>query len=131
MCCRATTDTVKLANMHEDLFNQLHSADQVRRGHTPHGGPSHCTHAAGLLWPRSPCLFPPVHIPSMLAHATRKNASATSSLSYTHARLPLPPLPMQMAVDKLKEGIDGFAADQRKLEELLAGLASGMVKANH
>lgn len=30
----------------------------------------------------------------------------------------------QMAVDKLKQGIDSFASDQRKLEELLAKLAS-------
>jgi hypothetical protein len=37
----------------------------------------------------------------------------------------------QMAVDKLKQGIDSFAADQRKLEETLAALASGMVKMNH
>ena len=27
-----------------------------------------------------------------------------------------------MAVDKLKQGIEGFAADQRKLEEMVAGL---------
>ncbi|KAK9819953.1 hypothetical protein WJX72_004354 [[Myrmecia] bisecta] len=31
----------------------------------------------------------------------------------------------QMAVDKLKEGIDGFAKDQRKLEEMLAAIKGG------
>jgi len=30
----------------------------------------------------------------------------------------------QMAVDKLKQGIEGFAADQKKLEEQLAKLAA-------
>lgn len=30
--------------------------------------------------------------------------------------------PTQMAVDLLKRGIEGFAADQRKLETLIAGL---------
>ena len=30
----------------------------------------------------------------------------------------------QMAVDKLRDGIEGFAADQRKLEELLATMAA-------
>jgi transaldolase len=29
----------------------------------------------------------------------------------------------QMAVDKLKDGIDGFAADQEELESLLATVA--------
>lgn len=33
----------------------------------------------------------------------------------------------QMAVDKLKQGIDSFAADQQKLEDLLAKLAASMV----
>ena len=28
-----------------------------------------------------------------------------------------------MAVDKLKEGIDGFCKDQRKLEEMIAAAA--------
>lgn len=32
---------------------------------------------------------------------------------------------VQMAVEKLKQGIDGFAADQRKLEEMLAAKAGG------
>lgn len=31
----------------------------------------------------------------------------------------------EMAVEKLREGIEGFAADQRKLEEQLARLAAG------
>lgn len=35
---------------------------------------------------------------------------------------PLPSSP-QMAVEKLKHGIDGFAADQRKLEDILAKAA--------
>jgi transaldolase len=30
----------------------------------------------------------------------------------------------QMAVDKLKEGIEGFAADQRKLEDMLGKAAA-------
>jgi bacterioferritin-associated ferredoxin len=29
VCCRAATDVLKLSNMHEDLFNKLHGADQV------------------------------------------------------------------------------------------------------
>ncbi|KAG2501829.1 hypothetical protein HYH03_000328 [Edaphochlamys debaryana] len=37
----------------------------------------------------------------------------------------------QMAVDKLKQGIDGFAADQKKLEELLASIATTSVRNNH
>ncbi|KXZ44207.1 hypothetical protein GPECTOR_71g568 [Gonium pectorale] len=60
----AHTDVLKLSNMHEDLFTQLHGADQ-------------------------------------------------------------------MAVDKLKQGIDGFAADQKRLEDLLASIAMGTVKENH
>ncbi len=31
-----------------------------------------------------------------------------------------------MAVDKLKQGVEGFAADQDKLEALLAALAAKM-----
>jgi transaldolase len=34
----------------------------------------------------------------------------------------------EMAVDKLKQGIDGFAADQKKLEEQLAKLAGGRMR---
>ncbi|PNH11872.1 Transaldolase [Tetrabaena socialis] len=37
----------------------------------------------------------------------------------------------QMAVDKLKQGIEAFAADQAKLEDLLAATAAGQVKHNH
>lgn len=36
---------------------------------------------------------------------------------------PLALPPPQMAVEKLKQGIDGFAADQRKLEDILAKAA--------
>ena len=35
---------------------------------------------------------------------------------------------LQMAVDKLGEGVEAFAADQRKLEALLAEVASGKKK---
>ncbi len=38
---------------------------------------------------------------------------------------------LQMAVEKLKQGIDGFAADQKRLEDLLASIAMGKVKENH
>ncbi|GLC43322.1 hypothetical protein PLESTB_001340600 [Pleodorina starrii] len=61
---KATTDVLKLSNMHEDLFNQLHGADQ-------------------------------------------------------------------MAVEKLKQGIELFAADQKRLEDLLASIAMSQVRENH
>jgi transaldolase len=31
-----------------------------------------------------------------------------------------------MAVEKLQQGIDGFSADQRKLEDLIAGLVASV-----
>ncbi|GLI69948.1 hypothetical protein VaNZ11_014688 [Volvox africanus] len=37
----------------------------------------------------------------------------------------------QMAVEKLKQGIELFAADQKRLEDLLASIAMGKVRENH
>lgn len=36
-----------------------------------------------------------------------------------------------MAVEKLDQGIKGFVADQKKLEDLLASIAMMQVRENH
>ncbi len=113
--------TTRLA-INATTFSALHNADQVRGGTRLVGGGGLAWHAVrmqgrgwGLLW------------------GTVSADSAASALK--RGRLPATVMGIecawmcggacaQMAVDKLAQGIEGFAVDQRKLEDLLAKAAA-------